>query len=178
MLRSPSVPTRLHWGCEWLQLAVQKLKSKPVLFHTWAWQNSASITSYFLGARVWQFKLQHTDEICVVGKKHFDALEGVLPSARTKCIKMAGLEFWISSKCRCVCVCMWALKISVSHCFTIDHGSFSHSWNKTFLLLQTPECLLPASLWWYFLCAATETRCLNNGSSGIHWLGCSSHTST
>lgn len=109
-LRSSSVPTTLHWGCEWLQLAAHKLKSKPVLFHTWAWQNSAPITSYFLGAGAWQFKLQHTDEICVVGRKGFDALEGVLCSGRTQCIKKAGLELWISTKLQ-GCVCVRALKI-------------------------------------------------------------------
>lgn len=172
MIRSPRVPTVLQRGCEWLQLAVQKLKSKPVLFHTWAWQNSASIASYFLGARAWQFKLQHTDEICVVGKKGFDALEGVLSSGRTQCIKTAGLEFWISTKCRGVCV--WEhLKSSVSHCLTTDLCSFSHSWNKTSLSVCDQPTFDDAC------CPQLKKpRCINNGSCRIHRLGCSSHTCT
>lgn len=47
----------------------------------------------FLGTRAWQLKLQHTDEICVVGKKCFDALEDMLPSGKTRCVKMASCEF-------------------------------------------------------------------------------------
>lgn len=133
MLMSPSIPTARHRGCEWLQLAVQKLKSKPVLFHTWAWQNSASITGYFLGARAWQFKLQHTDEICVVGRKALDALEGVLSSGRARRTKRLGLNSELAQNAG---VCVWEhFKSCVSHCFTIGLGGFSHSWNQTSLTL-------------------------------------------
>lgn len=50
----------------------------------------------FLGTRAWQLKLKHTGEICVVGKKCFDALEDMLPSGKPRCklgVKMAGCEF-------------------------------------------------------------------------------------
>lgn len=37
------------------------------------------------------------------GQKAFGCSGRLLPSGSTKCIKMAGLEFWMSTKCRCVC---------------------------------------------------------------------------
>lgn len=93
--RSATVPLHPQLAAprgERLQPAAPKLKSKPVLFHTRARQNSASITSYFLGARAWQFELQHTDEICAVGRKGLDALEGFALLWRAGGMK-TGLEF-------------------------------------------------------------------------------------
>lgn len=55
----------------------------------------------FFGTRAWQFKLQHTDEIRVVGRKRLDALEGTVPWGPTSCVKMAGCELRDSTKYMC-----------------------------------------------------------------------------